>query len=257
MLEIQNITAGYRKDRVLHDISCRPEQGQITALLGPNGCGKTTLLRVISGLMRPEKGRVLLNGKDIHAMKPAERARQIACLTQDRVIPAMTAGQFVLHGRFPYLRYPRVYSEEDRRIARQCMEATGTVSFNEKMMRELSGGQRQSVFLAMALAQQTEILLMDEPAAWMDTAHRFQLYSMLQTLRQQGKCVIIVMHDLPEALACADHVLLMKGGRLITEGAPAAILQSGKADEVFGVSLRRIDTTEGPHYYCIPQGGEP
>lgn len=250
MIELKNVTAGYGGDAVLRDVSLKCMPGEVLVLLGPNGSGKSTLLKTALGLLRPMEGSVLYDGVDIRKLTRKEIAQKAAYLTQSRSIPSITAGKLVLHGRFPYLSFPRSYSREDREIADKAMDATGTRQFAPSYVSELSGGQRQGVYLAMTLAQDTETVFMDEPTTYLDIGHRMKLMERAKSLARQGKAVVLVLHDLPLALREADRVAVLDKGTLRFLGAPEACVASGVPEAVFGVQIHTVPTDHGIQYYC-------
>lgn len=252
MIELRNITAGYGAEAVLRDVSLECIPGQVLVLLGPNGSGKSTLLKTALGLLRPMAGGVFYDGADIRTLRRKEIAQRAAYLTQSRNIPSITAGKMVLHGRFPYLAYPRRYSREDRRIAASAMDATGTRQFADSFVSELSGGQRQGVYLAMTLAQDAAAVFMDEPTTYLDISHQMKLMETAKILARRGKAVVLVMHDLPLALREADRVAVLEAGVLRFVGTPEDCLDSGVAEKVFGVQLHAVQTDHGTQYYCTP-----
>jgi len=243
MLTIQNLTAGYGKKAILHGISLDFPPGTVTAILGPNGCGKSTLLKAAAGLLPATGGQIL-------AEEP--RARHIAYLPQSRAVPEMTARQLVLHGRFPWLGWPRVYRREDEAIADAALERLGIGEVGDLPLPELSGGTRQKCYLAMALAQQAETLLLDEPTAWLDVGHQFRLMELLRSLAAEGRAVAVVLHDLPLALTYADRVAVLDRGRLQFLGTPGESLRAGILESTFGIRVLQTDTPEGKKYLCVP-----
>lgn len=253
MIELTNVSAGYRRNAVLHDVTIAFRPGEVTAILGPNGCGKSTLLRAALGLLPCITGQVAYDGVDIRRMKRREIARQAAFLTQSRSAPSIQALRMVLHGRFPYLSYPRRYGKRDYEAARLAMEATGCASYESALVSELSGGQRQSVYLAMALAQDTQTVFMDEPTTFLDIGRQLQTMQTARALARDGKAVVLVLHDLPLALRGADRVAVFSEGSLAGCGAPEEIYASGVLDRVFGVTLHAADTPHGRQYYCTPK----
>lgn len=249
MLKIQNLSAGYPGHPVLQDISLTIPSGKVTAIAGPNGCGKSTLLKALCGIL-PAKGSVSWGGRELTGLAPRELARVIAYLPQNRQVPEITAERLVLHGRFPYLSYPRRYREEDRRIAWGAMVRMGVADLAQRNMTSLSGGQRQKVYIAMALAQDTPVVLLDEPNAYLDIAHQLQLMHQARMLAEEGKAVVLVLHDLTMALEKADHLVVLSQGALAAQGPPEAVFHSGTLTETFGVEVRRTHTEEGWKYYC-------
>ena len=242
MVEIRNLTAGYGDTMILHDVSIDFPAGTVTAILGPNGCGKSTLLKAAAGLLSITSGTVTA---------PEPRSRHIAYLPQTRRLPEMTAGRLVLHGRFPWLSWPRRYRPEDTAIAKAAMERLGVAELAERPLAELSGGVRQKCYLAMALAQQADTLLLDEPTSYLDIGHQLGLMELCRELAAEGRAVALVLHDLPLALTCADRVAVMDRGQLLALGTPAEVLASGILDRVFGVRVLALDTEAGRQYVCV------
>lgn len=251
MMQLCHICAGYGGAPVLKDITLEFPAGKITALIGPNGCGKSTLLRVSARLMEPDSGQILLAGRDARRLSPKEFARCTALLPQSRSTPEITVGALVLHGRFPYLGYPRRYSAEDRQAAQSAMEQTGVAGLEQCMVSRLSGGQRQKVYLAMAVAQDTPVLLLDEPTTFLDIGHQLELLQLARQLAARGKSVVMVLHDLNLALTCADRVAVMEEGRLRAVGSPDEICRSGILQQVFRVKPHRIGLENGAVQYLF------
>ena len=250
MVEIQNLTAGYRKKTVLRDISLDIPTGQVTAILGPNGCGKTTLLKALCGILPASSGRVLLDGTDLLQLPQQIRARKIAYLAQSRQVPDITVQRLVLHARFPYLDFPRVYRKEDYACARAAMEQMGIWELADTSLENLSGGQRQKVYIAMALAQDTDVIALDEPTTYLDISHQLQLMEQARLLAKRGKTVVMILHDLPHAFQTADKLVLMDSGAVAAEGAPEELYASGMVDRIFRVKLGRVRSEAGWRYYC-------
>ena len=249
-MELCGISAGYDSCPVLKDISLEFKSGKVTVLVGPNGCGKSTLLRAAAMQLPLSSGEVFVDGREGRTLTTKEFARHVALLPQSRATPDISVRSLVLHGRFPYLGYPRRYSSQDRQAAARAMEMTGVASFAGENVARLSGGQRQKVYLAMAIAQDTPTLLLDEPTTFLDIAHQLEMIRMARELASQGKAVVMVLHDLNLALSCADQVAVMENGRLCQVGTPDEIYQSGVLEQVFGVSIRRIEL-EGQSQYLF------
>ena len=242
MLELRNVTAGYGEKLILHDISLDFPQGTVTAILGPNGSGKSTLLKAAAGLLPLASGAVL-------AEEP--RARHVAYLPQSRRVPEMTVRQLVLQGRYPWLGWPRRYGEKDHELARRAMERLEVAGLADRPLAELSGGTRQKCYLAMTLAQDTEVLLLDEPTSFLDPAHQLRLMALCRSVAAGGKAVAVVLHDLPLALRFADRVAVMDAGRLLMVDSPAGLLKSGLLEKTFAVKILGVDTPEGRRYVCV------
>lgn len=251
MIRLRSLSAGYAGKRVVRDISLDFRPGEVLVILGPNGSGKSTLLKAALGLLPAMDGQVLYDGTDLTQMSRKQVARKAAFLTQSRNTPSILALRMVLHGRFPYLSYPRRYGERDYQIARAAMDDTGCRPHEQVNVSELSGGQRQSVYLAMALAQQTGAVFMDEPTTYLDISRQLQIMRTARALACQGKAVVLVLHDLSLALREADRVAVCEKGRLIFCGTPCEAYDSGVLNRAFEVSVHKIDTPHGPQYYCV------
>ena len=184
MLEARNLSAGYPGRAVLAGVSLAARPGRVLALLGPNGCGKSTLLRTMAGLLPPLGGEVLLDGRRDYS--PRQAAQRVAYLPQSRTAPNITVRRLVLHGRFPYLSYPRRYGREDYAAVDRALAAADALDLADRPLPELSGGQRQKAYLAMALAQETEAILMDEPTTFLDIRHQLEVLALLRQAADQG-----------------------------------------------------------------------
>ena len=248
MLEIRNFSAGYEGKPVLRDISLSIPKGAVTVIVGPNGCGKSTLLKALAGIL-PAAGSAVLDGRELSALDRRELAKVVAFLPQNRPAPEITVQNLVLHGRFPYLSYPRRYRKEDYQAAEAALERMGVKELSHRMVPTLSGGQRQKVYIAMALAQDTPVVLMDEPNTFLDIAHQLQLMAQARALAGEGKAVVLVLHDLPLALTVADSLAVLSQGRCLTQGDPETVFQSGHLNAAFGVEIHRIHTEAGWKYY--------
>lgn len=238
MIETRGLSGGYHHQDMISGISLTLADGRITVLTGPNGCGKSTLLRLCCGQLRRSGGEVFLDGKPLDSLSRTQVARTVAYLPQSRSTPDITVETLVLHGRFPWLGYPRVYREADRAAAVHAMERAGILEKRGKQMAELSGGERQKAYLAMLLAQGTGSVLLDEPTTYLDVAHQLELLDLLRLLKNEGKAVGVVLHDLNMALDCADTLAVMKRGRLLSCAPPEQALSSGALEEAFEVRLQ-------------------
>lgn len=239
MIEVKNLSAGYGKNTVLSDISASFEKGKLTCIIGMNGCGKSTLLKAVLGLIPASKGEITVDGCLLSAMTRAETARKIAYLAQGKSTPDMTVGQLVLHGRFPHLQYPRRYSKQDRELACAAMEQMGIADLAEKPLETLSGGMRQNAYIAMALAQSTDYILLDEPTTYLDITHQLALMKRLRALADIGKGVVTVMHDLQLAMTFSDRVILLNDGKIVAEDTPEQICVHDAIEHIFGVQVTR------------------
>ncbi len=249
MIEVKNLCAGYGKMEILHEISFTANPGQITAIIGPNGCGKSTLLKAITGILPLSEGEIQICGVSAAQLTAAERARKTAYLPQGKNTPDITAGRMVLHGRFPYLSYPRKYSRKDYEAAEEAMKKMDICCLADRPLSQLSGGTRQKVYIAMALAQRSPVILMDEPTSYLDIGQQMKLIKTLRELAEEEKTVVLVLHDLLSALKFSHKICVMSEGRLLVQDAPEKILESGVLKRIYGVEVRSLSTPRGEQYY--------
>ena len=248
MIEIKNLSAGYGGKTVLGGVNAKFETGRLTSIVGVNGCGKSTLLKAILGILPPSDGEILIDGAPLTKMSRNGVAKRVAYLSQGMSLPDMTVGQLVLHGRFPYLSYPRRYSAADREIARAAMEAVGISALADMPRSALSGGMRQKTYIAMALAQDTDHILLDEPTTYLDVRHQLELMKLLGRLADGGKSIVTVMHDLPLAFDFSDEIAVLDKGQIITQAPPAELCDSALLYDIFGIRLGRIEGKDKYYY---------
>ena len=252
MIECINLVTGYAGTAVSRQIDLTVRKGELLSLIGPNGCGKTTLLRTMAGLLPPQEGAVRLEGRDLGEMTERELARSRAYLPQLRETPDITVGALVAHGRFPYLGFSRQITAHDRAQVDRAMEVTGVTGWRHKKLRQLSGGQRQRVYLAMTVAQDTTVLLWDEPATYLDVGSRLSVMELARQLNQSGKTVVMTLHDLSDALTLSDRVCLMDGdGQLVMTAPPGEVFRSGALDRVFSVRTEQVRLSGGGLSYVF------
>lgn len=249
MIELKNLCGGYPGRPVLEDISLDFCPGEVLAILGPNGCGKSTLLRTSNGLLARTGGEILLDGRPIEGLSAKEIAQKVAYLPQSRSTPNITAGRMVLHGRFPYLSYPRRYSQKDREMVQKALAWVEASELASRPLPELSGGQRQKVYLAMALAQDTETILMDEPTTYLDVGCQLEVMALARRLAEEGRAVVMVLHDLCLALRYAHRAALLREGRVRQIGTPEELYGGEALEEVMGAALGRVETEGGWRYF--------
>ena len=249
MIQLRGLRAGYPGRTVLEGIDLDFRPGEVLAILGPNGCGKSTLLRTANGLLPRTGGEVLVDSVPLERLPAKEIAQKIAYLPQSRTTPNITAGRMVLHGRFPYLSYPRRYSREDRAMVSRALDWAGAAELADRPLAELSGGQRQKVYLAMALAQDTETILMDEPTTYLDVGCQLEVMALARRLAEEGRAVVMVLHDLTLALRCAHRAALLHEGRVRQLGTPEELYRGEALEQVMGVTLGRVETAEGWRYF--------
>ena len=242
MLRIENLCAGYENLERLHQVSAEIQPGRLTAIVGPNGCGKSTLMKCLAGLLKHSAGSIRLEGRDFREIPEKERARYISYMPQSRITPDISVRQLVTHGRYPHLKWGHGLSNTDREIVDLALERTHMIDYAKRSVSHLSGGERQRAYLAMMLAQQTPVMLLDEPTTYLDLSSQFSLMELLRDLCREGHSTVAVLHDLSLALEYADCILLMQDGWLIAEGTPDEVFHTGKIQQVFNVDVNRLDT---------------
>jgi iron complex transport system ATP-binding protein len=256
VLNAKDLTLQYDQRRVVEDLTAELPEGKVTMIVGANACGKSTLLRGLSRLLKPAGGAVTLDGKDIHSRPAKELARILGLLPQHPTAPdGILVRDLVGRGRYPHQGFFRSWSTADDLAVQSALEATETLELAERNVDELSGGQRQRVWIAMALAQDTEVLLLDEPTTYLDLAHQVEVLDLITDLnRQRGTTVAIVLHDLNLAARYADHVIAMKGGRIVAEGTAADVVTEDLVRDVFGLDARVLPDPISGTPLIIPLG---
>ncbi|MER6912762.1 ABC transporter ATP-binding protein [Streptomyces sp. NPDC000594] len=255
-LAAEHLTLGYGDRTVVRSLDLAVPPGRITAIVGANACGKSTLLRSMSRLLTPREGRVLLDGRRIHRLPARELARTLGLLPQSPVAPeGITVADLVGRGRHPHQgMFSRWRAEDDAAVA-AALEATDTTALADRSVDELSGGQRQRVWIAMALAQRTDILLLDEPTTFLDASHQIEVLDLLTDLnRDRGTTVVMVLHDLNLAARYADHLVALAAGRLHTAGTPSEVLTEEMVRAVFGLESRVIEDPLSGRPLMLPIG---
>ncbi|WSZ39673.1 ABC transporter ATP-binding protein [Streptomyces sp. NBC_00190] len=253
-LTAQNVTLGYDQRVIAENLSVEIPDNSFTVIVGPNACGKSTLLRALSRMLKPSTGRVLLDGHAIGSMPAKKVAKTLGLLPQSSIAPdGITVADLVSRGRYPHQGLLRQWSAEDERIVGESMASTGVAELADRAVDELSGGQRQRVWIAMALAQQTPLLLLDEPTTYLDIQHQIDVLDLCAELHEeQGRTLVAVLHDLNHAARYATHLIAMRAGKVVAEGPPEAVVTAELVEEVFGLRCQVISDPETGTPLVIP-----
>lgn len=233
------LTLGYGSRVVSERLQVEIPEGRLTAIVGPNACGKSTLLRAMARLQQPQSGTVTLRGRDITSFKPKELARLVGFLPQEALAPeGITVERLVARGRFPHQSLLAAWSVADQRAVEDAMTLAGVSELAGRAVSALSGGQRQRVWVAMVLAQQTDFLLLDEPTTFLDITHQYELLRLLRRLRDQGRTVVVVLHDINQACRFADRLVAMRSGEVVAHGRPEEVLDAALMRSVFDLACQ-------------------
>ncbi|MFC3284752.1 ABC transporter ATP-binding protein [Litchfieldella rifensis] len=253
-LQGERLTAGYEGHRVLSEVDFRVEDGRVTVLLGPNGSGKSTLLKTLARTLAPERGQVLLDGKDIHHSRTRDVARKLGILPQGPSAPeGVTVRELVCLGRFPYQHLWRQWSSEDERAVVDAMATANVAQFADRPIDDLSGGQRQRCWIAMVLAQETDLILLDEPTTFLDLKVQVDLLELLVRLaHDKGRTLLVVLHDLNLAAAYADVLVMMREGRIEHGGTPETVFTATHLKQVFDLDAHVIRDPHTQRLVCVP-----
>jgi iron complex transport system ATP-binding protein len=255
-LETVNLSLSYGGEAIISELSLIIPARQITVFVGPNGCGKSTLLRSMARLLKPAEGQVVLDGTPLGQLSTKEVARRLSIMPQGPIAPeGLSVFQLVKQGRYPYQNWLKQWSQEDERAVRRAMDVTGMTSLIDRPVDSLSGGQRQRAWIAMILAQETDILLLDEPTTYLDMAHQIDILDLLFELNEnEGRTIVMVLHDLNLACRYAHHIVAIKNQSVYAQGKPEHVIHSDMIREVFGMDCEII---RDPFYgtpICIPKG---
>ncbi len=254
-LYAENLALAYDSNLIISELSLTIPTGKITALVGPNGCGKSTLLRGLARLLNPKRGHVYLDGKAIHTVPTKELATQIGILPQSPVAPeGLTVHELVAQGRYPHQSWFQQWSKTDEAITQQAMEITNIVKFADRPLDTLSGGQRQRAWIAMALAQETEILLLDEPTTFLDLSYQIEVLDLLHELNETGRTIIMVLHDLNQACRYAHNIVAMREGQICVQGEPQDVMTEAMVADVFRIQARIAPDPVTGTPMCFPLG---
>lgn len=252
-IEVKNLYVSYDKTKVIEDLSLTIPKGKITIIIGPNGCGKSTLLKTIGRIKKADSGTVLIEDKPITKYDTKELAKRMAILPQSPIVPqGLLVKELVSSGRFPYQKPLGSLTKKDLDIIHWAMEKTGVLEYADQAVDALSGGQRQRVFIAMALAQETEIVLLDEPTTFLDIAYQIDILKLLVDINKASKrTVVVVLHDLNHAFRFADTIIGMKKGKILFQGRPKEVITEKSLKDIYGVTSELILDKTGSYPICI------
>lgn len=238
----EELAVAYDDKIIVENLKLQIPRQRITAIIGPNGCGKSTLLKALGRILRPRSGKVYLNGEDIRSLSTKEIARKMAILPQSpQSLAGLTVGELVAYGRFPHQRGVGKLGPEDRTIIAWALAVTKLTELEVTAVDSLSGGQRQRVWIAMALAQQTDLILLDEPTTYLDLAYQLEVLELLYRLnREQRRTIVMVLHDLNLAARFADYMVAVRGGTIVCHGAPAAVMTAEVLRETFHIDAKIV-----------------
>lgn len=256
-LQANELSLAYDKVRIIDRLGLDVYEAQVTALVGPNGCGKSTLLRGLSRLLAPESGAVLLDGRAIHRLPSKEVARQLGILPQNPLAPdGLTVRELARQGRYPHQNWMQRWRPEDEQAVQNALALAQMELFADRPLDTLSGGQRQRAWIAMTLAQETDILLLDEPTTFLDMAYQIDVLELLAELNRQGRTIIMVLHDLNLACRYAHHLVAMKAGQIVAQGPPQQVVTPAMVRDVFSLAAQIILDPVSGTPLCIPIGRE-
>lgn len=252
-IEVQSITAGYGKNIILEDLSVSIPKGKVTMIIGPNGCGKSTLLKHVARIKRPGKGRILLEQEDMAKLPAKAIAKKMAILPQSPVAPSgLLVKELVSFGRFPYQKPMGPLQREDMEIIERAMKQTGILAQKDTLVETLSGGQRQRAWIAMALAQNTDIIVLDEPTTYLDISYQLEILELLKQMNMDtGQTIIMVLHELNLACRYADHIIGMKQGKILFEGNPNDVITPEHLHDLYGIQVQLQKSKNGSYPICV------
>lgn len=252
-ISVKNLTVAYEKNTIISDMYLSIPKGQISIIIGANGCGKSTLLKTISRINKPENGDIYINKKNIRKIKEKDIAKEVAFLPQGPVAPSgLTVRELVAYGRFPHQKMIGGLNSHDKEIIDWAINETGLSEFKDREVENLSGGQRQRAWIAMTLAQETEIIMLDEPTTYLDMSYQLEVLEVLQKLnREKNITVVIVLHELNNACRFADNIVGLKKGKVICQGKPIDVINKENLKEIYGIDASLVISENGQYPICM------
>jgi iron complex transport system ATP-binding protein len=255
-LRTEKVTLAYGETAVVRELTIAVSEGKVTSVVGPNGCGKSTLLRSLARLMKPRGGAIYLDGDAISNLSTREVAKRLGILPQSPAAPdELTVRELAAQGRYPHQSWLRQWSKGDERAVERALETTGVMELADRALDTLSGGQRQRAWISMALAQETETLLLDEPTTFLDMAHQLEVLQLLDRLNhEESRTILMVLHDLNNAARYSHQIVALAGGRIYDAGPPEEVVTPDLLREVFGVEADVVPDPRTGSPLCIPHG---
>lgn len=252
-IKVNNLDVAYSEKYIIKNLDIEIPKGKITMIIGSNGCGKSTLLKSISRIIKPKSGEIFINGNSIKEQAPKEIAKQMSVLPQSPTVPSgLLVHELVSYGRFPYQSAMGGLKKEDIEIVNWAMEQTGILEFAKRPVDSLSGGQRQRVWIAMTLAQDTDILVLDEPTTYLDMAHQLEILLLLKKLNKDlGRTIVMVLHELNNATKFAEHLVGIKDGEVVFQGKPLDVITSENLKKIYGINAKLQLDESGEYPICV------
>lgn len=252
-ISVKNLSVSYENNTIIENMSLSIPKGKISIIIGANGCGKSTLLKTISRINKPKNGDIFINNKNIKKIKEKNIAKEVAFLPQGPVCPSgLTVRELVAFGRFPHQRIIGGLNAHDKEVIDWAIKETGLSDFADREIENLSGGQRQRAWIAMVLAQETEIIMLDEPTTYLDMSYQLEVLEVLQKLnKEKNITVVIVLHELNNACKFADNIIGLKKGKVICEGAPKEVINKETLKKIYGIDARLKESENGQYPVCI------
>ena len=252
IVRMENLETNYQKFTVFKELNLEVKESKITTIIGPNGCGKSTLLKTMGRILKQKTGKVYLQGQDLNTIPTKQIAKHLALLPQSPIAPAqLKVEELISYGRYPHRNNVNKLLPKDRQVIEWAMDLTNTTSFRNRHIENLSGGQRQKVWLAMALAQETDVLLLDEPTTSLDMAHQLEVLQIVEKLnKEQKRTIVMVLHDINHAARFSDEIVAMQEGKIIKIGTPSEVITPEVLKEVFHINARiMMDSYNGTPVY--------
>lgn len=252
-INVKNLSVAYEDNLVIDQMNLSIPKGKVTIIIGANGCGKSTLLKTIGRILKPKKGNIYINGKDMKHQKPKKIATQVAILPQGPKCPdGLTVRELIAYGRFPHQRTIGGLTTLDKNIIDWAIEETRLKDFADHLVESLSGGERQRAWIAMTLAQQTDIILLDEPTTYLDMSYQLEILQLLQKMnRERGTTVVVVLHELNNSCRFADHIIGLKQGKIVCQGAPNEVITRETLKDIYGIEAKLQTSETGSYPICI------